>query len=72
MVSPFIPLFIVLPLVAFWCWMAYDMVNNPDIPYSTPEPFRWPPRTKSYWLITFVVLNIFGAAYYYFTVYRDR
>jgi hypothetical protein len=65
-------LLIPFALIAFWAWMFHDMVNNPDIPQSTTEPFRWPPQAKNYWLIVFIFLNIVAAGYYYFTVYRER
>ena len=65
-------LVVVLPLLGFWAWMFRDMVNNPDLPTSTPEFFTWPPRTKNHWLLVFILLNVLGAGFYYFTVYREK
>ncbi len=58
----FTPLFITLPLVGFWFWMFRDMTINE---YLTS-------KEKTNWLLAFVFLNIFGAAYYYLVEYRNR
>jgi hypothetical protein len=67
-----VPLLIVLPLIVFWGWMLNDMVHNPAIPESTTEPFRWPPQAKNYWFMIFIILNVFGAGFYYFSIYRQK
>ncbi len=59
---PFISSVAVTALLAFWVWMFWDMTNNNRIPGNE----------KTYWLIGFVFLNIFAAAYYYAYVYRNR
>lgn len=66
------PIVIIASLLGFWLWMFYDMINNNDIPGQEPTSLRWPPVTKNHWTIFFVVLNIFTAGYYYFTVYKEK
>jgi hypothetical protein len=68
----FIPLLVALPLLAFWIWMLTEMANNDSIPTSSDVVVMWPPRTKNHWLFVFVILNVFGAFYYYLTVYRKQ
>jgi hypothetical protein len=63
---------IAVMLIAFWAWMLNDMINNDDIPSMEPPGFRWPPVAKNHWIVFFIVLSIFTAGYYYFTVYRER
>jgi hypothetical protein len=72
MALAFIPLLIGLGLFGFWLWMFYDMTQNSSIPNTSEVPLAWPPRAKNHWLFVFVILNIFGAGYYFFTVYRKR
>lgn len=67
-----VSLLIPLLLIAFWAWMFNHMINNEDIPSMEPAGFRWPPVAKNHWIIFFIVLNIFTAGYYYFTVYREQ
>jgi hypothetical protein len=62
MMHPLIPWLIVLPLLVFWLWMFWDMTNNERL-ISHP---------KLTWLAVFVFLNVFGAALYYSTEYRNR
>jgi hypothetical protein len=68
----FVPLLITLPLLAFWMWMFREMANNDTIPTSSNVIVAWPPATKNHWLFVFVILNVFGALYYYLTVYRKQ
>lgn len=70
--ATFIPLAVVGLLISFWLWMFNDMINNDEIPSSDPAGHRWPPVAKNQWIICFIILNIFAAGYYYFTVYRDH
>jgi len=67
----FLPLIILVPLVAFWAWMFRHMTNNDDLPAESTPRFTWPPTSKYAWMWTFIVLNIAGAALYYMTVYRE-
>ncbi len=60
--TQFVPLLIPLPLIGFWAWMFRDMSNSRYL--SSGE--------KNYWLLAFVLLNIFGAAWYYAVEYRPR
>lgn len=70
-----VPAFIVLPLLVFWFWMFSDMTNNEDLP-------RWMfwdvtnndslPGRRFNWTLAFVFMNVFAAAIYYSTVYRNR
>lgn len=57
-----IPLMIVLPLIAFWLWMAWDLGGND----------RLSGNEKLYWLVAFLFLNVFAAVSYYVYVYRKR
>lgn len=57
-----VPLIIVVPLVVFWVWMAYEFTQNDRIP----------PNERFVWIFGFVFLGILTAGYYYFTVYRER
>lgn len=57
-----IPLMIVLPLIAFWLWMAWDLGGNGRL--SSTE--------KTYWIAAFLFLNVFAAVFYYVYEYRKR
>ena len=57
-----IPWIIILPLLAFWLWMARDMANNDNL--SSNE--------KTYWIVAFLFLSVFAAVYYYVYEYRKR
>ncbi len=57
-----IPAVIGIPVIGFWFWMIVDMTNNPYISRGA----------KNYWLLAFVLLNIFGAFWYYLVEYRPR
>lgn len=59
-------------LIAFWGWMFNDMLHNDDIPSSAASVLSWPPETKNQWIVLFVILSIFTAAYYYFAAYRNK
>lgn len=67
-----VPIVIIALLLGFWLWMFYDMINNDEIPSQEPAGLRWPPVAKNHWIIFFVILNIFTAGYYYFTVYKEK
>jgi hypothetical protein len=58
--APLIPLALSLPLLAFWAWMAWHMTRNNRLTDSQ----------KMTWALAFVFLNIFAAAWYYYTEYR--
>lgn len=66
-----IVLLIPLLLVIFWLWMFDDMLHNDNIPSAEPVGFRWPPQAKNQWVFFFIVFNVFTAAYYYFTEYKN-
>jgi hypothetical protein len=57
-----IPLILILPLLAFWLWMAWDMANNDNLPRSS----------KLNWIVAFLFLSVFAAVLYYVTEYRKR
>jgi hypothetical protein len=67
-----IPLVFVAAALAFSAWMFRDLWANPDIPVDAPSGLSWPPESRNAWTIYFVLLNVFGALFYYFAVYRDR
>jgi hypothetical protein len=56
------PVVIGIPIIGFWLWMLVDMTNNQ---YLSRE-------SKNYWILAFVLLNIFGALWYYLIEYRPR
>lgn len=72
-----IPLAIILPLLAFYLWMFRHMLNNDKLmsspwmffgimtPDSSLSNFRYQ------WTIAFVFMNVFAAALYYFSEYRN-
>ena len=53
---------LVAALFAFWAWMFWEMINNRNVPDNA----------RNFWMIAFVIFNIFAAVYYYMNVYRDR
>ena len=67
-----IPMVIVLALFAFWLWMFLDMTNNRRLPTNSTVLLSWPPSSKFEWMLALVVLNVFGAVFYYFYEYRNR
>ncbi len=56
-----IPAVIGILLAGFWLWMIVDLTNNAYIPKET----------KNYWFIAFILLNVFGALWYYLVEYRN-
>ena len=67
-----IPLVFVTAALVFWGWMFRDLWANPDLPVTSDAGFGWRPMSKNAWTLAFVALNVFGAAFYYLWVYRDR
>jgi hypothetical protein len=67
-----VPLIVVAVALAFWAWMFRDLWANPDIPVDAPSGITWPPESRMARTFFFVVLNVFGALFYYFAIYRDR
>jgi hypothetical protein len=67
----FIPLIIIVPLIAFYLWMFRDMSNNDNLPpcFINLTNGR---NLKFDWTFAFIFLNILTAGYYYFTSYRQR
>jgi hypothetical protein len=55
-------LLVVLPFIVFWAWMFADMTHND----------RLSGDARRYWLGAFFLLNVFGAALYYSSEYRNR
>ncbi|HVT01381.1 MAG TPA: hypothetical protein VHE53_04080 [Patescibacteria group bacterium] len=47
-------------LLFFWMWMFSEMMKNNEITSSL----------KRQWVLAFIILNIFAAIYYYFSVYQ--
>jgi len=58
----FIPLIFGLPLIGFWLWMLIDLTENE---YLSEE-------SKNNWFVAFILLNVFGAFWYYLVEYRNR
>jgi hypothetical protein len=61
----FVPIFTliaIVPLMLFWISMFSDMSKNNTL--SGNSRFTW--------ILTFLVLNVFGALLYYFNEYRNR
>jgi len=59
---PLLVLLIPVVFLIFWIWMFQDMTNNP---YLSPDERRT-------WSLMFLFLNLFAAAWYYFSIYRYR
>jgi len=57
-----IPLLVLAVGLSFWGWMFRDMVTNDELPASVKET----------WTFLFILLNVFAAAIYYSTIYRNR
>jgi len=57
-----ISLIIILPMVVFWLWMAWDLGKNDNM--SGNEKF--------YWTLAFLFMNVFAAVFYYVTEYRKK
>jgi hypothetical protein len=53
---------VILPLIVFWLWMAWDLGNNDNLSGSE----------KTYWMLAFLLLSVFAAGLYYVTEYRKR
>ncbi|HEX2910071.1 MAG TPA: PLDc N-terminal domain-containing protein [Chloroflexia bacterium] len=62
--NTFVVISLILTILAagFWLWMAWDLGGNNRL--SGTE--------KTYWIIAFLLLNVFGAALYYVYVYNKR
>lgn len=56
------PMLVGLPLIGFWLWMLVDLSKNDYLSKNT----------KNNWFIIFILLNIFGALWYYMVEYRYR
>lgn len=57
-----LPLLITALAGSFWLWMAWDLGGNNDL--SDKE--------RSYWMLAFLFMNVFAAAFYYITEYKKR
>jgi hypothetical protein len=57
-----LPVIFGIPLFGFWLWMLVDMTNNKYITRAS----------KNNWILAFILLNIFGAGWYYLVEYRPR
>jgi hypothetical protein len=57
-----IPLLVLAVALSFWGWMFRDMVTNDEMPREVKET----------WTFLFILLNVFAAAIYYGTIYRNR
>ncbi len=68
---PLISTIILLLLVIFWVWMFRDMTNSDRLPNRSNAPFNFPPLSKFDWMFVFIILNIFGAVYYYVVEYKN-
>lgn len=70
--SAYLSIIIVAPLLLFWAWMLHDMLRDDTLPDSSVPLLTWPPRSRFSWIVVFVVLNIFGAVFYYILCYRQK
>ena len=57
-----IPAVMGLLLAGFWLWMIIDLANNEYL--ST--------ASKNNWFLALILLNFFGALWYYLVEYRPR
>ncbi len=57
-----IPLIIGLPFIGFWFWMLVDLANNKYLSRDS----------KNNWFLALILLNVFGALWYYLVEYRNR
>ncbi len=62
MIIQLLPAVFGIPVIGFWLWMLVDLTNNQYIPRNE----------KNNWFLTFVLLNVFGALWYYLVEYRNR
>ncbi len=70
--SQLIPIIVLLPVIAFWLWMFWDMTGNDRLPDISTPLLTWPPSSKFGWTLAFILLNVFSAIFYYFWEYRNR
>lgn len=63
---------IILPLIVFWLWMFRDMTNNDYLPDNLAGSLTWPPSSKYSWMVFFIFMNVFAAAFYYVFEYKKR
>lgn len=57
-----LPLIILIPILVFWLWMAWDMDKNDHLSESS----------KLNWMLILAFLSVFGAMLYFVTEYRKR
>ncbi len=62
MILQLIPMMIGLPLIGFWLWMLMDLTNNDYLSRDS----------KNNWFLALILLNIFGAIWYYMVEYKNR
>jgi hypothetical protein len=55
-------LLLLIPLIGFWVWMVRDMMQNPYLTASQ----------RTFWMVVLLFGNVFGAAIYYWYVYRSH
>jgi hypothetical protein len=60
-----------LPLLIFWLWMFWDMLENDTVPQCFVT-FTNGRNVKLTWAVEFVFFNIFTAIFYYLTEHRIR
>ncbi len=66
---------LILPLLAFWLWMFWDMTGNNDLPrwmYWDVTRYDSLPNRRLNWMLAFMFLNVFAAGIYYAVEYRNR
>ncbi len=57
-----IPIILGFVAVGFWLWMLVDLTNNNYLSRDV----------KNRWFVIFILLNVFGALWYYMVEYRPR
>ena len=58
--SIILPFLLVVPLILFWLWMAWDLGGNNHLTRDA----------KVCWQLAFLFMNVFAAVFYYAIEYR--
>lgn len=60
MSTPVVATLVIVPLMAFWLWMLWQMLQNTHVA----------PNVRPLWIIGFLLAGLPTALYYFFTEYR--